>query len=166
MNAPAIAAFSLVGAVVVLTAPALRPQTAIVGTAQVIDGDSIIVAGQYIRLYGIDAPEIAQPCTAENGESWPCGRKAKAELTRIIGNEIVSCRQMDRDRYERAVAICTVGEIDIGQALVNAGYAISYKRYSHAYDADETAARLSRRGIWIGQFVPPEIWRMQRRGTP
>lgn len=42
------------------------------GTASVIDGDTIEVHGQRVRLFGIDAPESAQLCLAES-EEWRCG---------------------------------------------------------------------------------------------
>ena len=45
------------------------------GTARIIDGDTIQVAGQRIRLYGIDAPEINQLCQRK-GAPWLCGVEA------------------------------------------------------------------------------------------
>jgi endonuclease YncB( thermonuclease family) len=39
----------------------LRQRTApLIGPAKVIDGDTIVVAGQLVRLHGIDAPELDQ----------------------------------------------------------------------------------------------------------
>lgn len=134
------------------------------GVAKVIDGDSIIVGNQHVRLSGIDSPDLAQTCRAPNGDVWHCGETAKAELARIIGNEIISCRHVDSDRYGRLIAICHVGEIDIGQAMVNAGYAVAYTKFSDRYSEDEKIARLTRRGIWQSEFVRPDIWRMQKRG--
>ncbi len=43
-------------------------QAEISGQARVIDGDTIEVAGQHIRLHGIDAPELRQTCWDKSGE--------------------------------------------------------------------------------------------------
>ncbi len=42
----------------------------ITGPARVIDGDTIEVQGQRIRLHGIDAPESAQQCILR-GKIYP-----------------------------------------------------------------------------------------------
>jgi endonuclease YncB( thermonuclease family) len=43
--------------------------------------------------------------------------------------------------------------------MVRSGLALSYKRFSHAYDADENAAREARAGLWSGTFIAPWNWR-------
>ena len=61
---------------VLTVSPALAAD--LIGRATVTDGDTLTVAQQRIRLWGIDAPESAQQCTARNGQAWPCGRRAAA----------------------------------------------------------------------------------------
>ena len=39
----------------------------IAGTARVVDGDTLEIGAQSIRLHGIDAPEASQTCQLPNG---------------------------------------------------------------------------------------------------
>ena len=55
-----------------LATPALADVT---GPARVIDGDTLEVQGERIRLHGIDAPEIRQLCRLD-GKPWQCGKEA------------------------------------------------------------------------------------------
>ena len=82
------------------------PQT-MEGTARVVDGDTIEVKDQNIRLWGIDAPEMAQRCT-EDGVLYLCGLDAPHALARRIMRKLVSCTRRDTDRYGRVVALCNV----------------------------------------------------------
>ena len=81
-------------ALVVLTALLLASAPAwaqdITGPARVIDGDTIDVAGQRIRLHGIDAPEKAQTCRIE-GVPWACGIAAWGELVQLVAGKELSC---------------------------------------------------------------------------
>ena len=87
------------------------------GPARIVDGDTIEVAGERIRLYGIDAPETDQPCRL-NGERWRCGQDAANALAEKIGRQPVTCHELDRDPYGRSVATCTVNGEDIGEWLI------------------------------------------------
>jgi endonuclease YncB( thermonuclease family) len=134
------------------------------GPARVLDGDTLVVGAQTIRLHGIDAPELDQTCQDDAGAGWPCGHKAKATLTRLIGAQPVTCTPRDRDRFGRLVARCSVGGADIGAQMVEAGMALAYRRYSRAYVPHETRAKAARRGLHAGQFTRPEIHRHARAG--
>ena len=128
------------------------------GPARVIDGDTIKIAGQRVRLHGIDAPEWRQPCI-KNGREWACGEAATDALKRMVGARLVTCEVLDLDRYGRLVARCTADGQDIGAAMVRQGWALAYRRYSHDYAGHEKTAKTSKIGVWGSEFVPPWDWR-------
>ena len=59
--------------------------------------------------------------------------RATAVLRAIIVGQEVRCVEKGRDRYRRVLAICYVGEIDIGGELVRRGWALAYRQYGLTY---------------------------------
>lgn len=136
------------------------------GHASVIDGDTIEIAGQRIRLHGIDAPESAQHCLDADLRIFRCGQDAANALDHMINDRLVRCEQLGRDRYNRIIARCFLGELDLNEAMVRSGHALAYRRYSSDYVGAEAEARSSGAGMWRGDFVSPWDWRRGERLTP
>ena len=130
--------------------------------ASVIDGETLEIHGQRIRLHGFDAPESGQLCYID-GKRWRCGKDAANVLADLINRRPVTCQERDRDRYGRVVAVCRVAGEDLGAWLVGNGLALAYRRYSTAYVPHEDGARLAKAGMWQGAFVPPWDWRRGKR---
>lgn len=129
------------------------------GPAKVIDGDSLEISGQRIRLWGVDAPEFNQVC-ARGGTHWKCGKAAIRALRGQIFGRRVRCEVLEVDRYERAVARCEVTGRSLNEWLVREGWALDYRRYSRgAYAAAQASAKSARRGIWASDFENPESLR-------
>jgi len=129
------------------------------GAARVVDGDTIRVAGQLVRLHGIDAPELDQTF-AWRGQRVACGMMALAALEALTAGVRLRCEVVERDRHGRLVAKCfSPNGVDIGRRLVAAGWALAYRRYSTDYVAAEAEARKAGRGMWRGTFVKPWQWR-------
>lgn len=156
-----LAAIGLLVLALAAAAPSLAGSAT--GRVSVIDGDTLELHGERIRLAAIDAPEARQTCRRE-GAVWPCGRRAAFALADFLGSRTVSCRWRERDRWRRAVAVCTVGKVDVGGWLVEQGWALAYRRYGKQYVAAEAEARAARRGLWAGSFVPPWAWRRGNEG--
>ena len=135
------------------------PRETMAGGARIIDGDTLDLDGKRIRLYGIDAPERAQTCTRGN-RNWNCGTEATAALVQAIGDRTLTCEKKDVDRYDRIVAICHAGDVDLNTWMVRNGWALAYRQYGgEIYGANERAAKNDKAGVWSGQFENPWDWR-------
>ena len=150
-----VVALLLVGAALI----AERYIPALTGAVRLADGDSLELGTERIRIEGIDAPELHQNCGA-SGAEWPCGRRAKEALQKIVDTGEVKCRPVDRDRYGRDVSICEVGGRDLGRAMVEQGFAVAF---GTAYLTEERAARTAKRGIWAGPFDMSAEWRARNQ---
>ena len=134
------------------------------GKAEIVDGDTLIIGGTKIRLFGIDAPEARQSCF-KGDQKWDCGFEAGEALRSMIGGYDVFCDGNELDQYGRLVATCRVGRADIGQEMVAAGWATAFRNYSDRYVADEARAKAGRLGIWGSTFDLPENFRRAERPT-
>lgn len=87
----------------------------------IVDGDTIKIGSERIRLQGFDAPEM---------DGSNCGnREARAalvaslELSRHLQSGKVSIKRTGYDRYGRTLANIHLGDIDVGQIMINTGHA-------------------------------------------
>ena len=133
-----------------------------------IDGDTLRSADAEVRIYGVDAPELAQTCTDANGKDWDCGKAAQAKLKSLIGRKAVDCDPRAKDKFNRTVAVCRTSSVpDLGEAMVREGFAInSSGPVPGPYQAAEAEAQAAKRGVWQGSFDQPSAWRdAHPRGT-
>jgi len=121
---------------------------------RVIDGDSLEVkyAGWFsflrrpfpVRLYGIDAPELAQPY----------GREARDQLASLVRHGSIRMDVKATDRYGRTVGLlypARRGREPINVAMVRSGMAYWYRRYGGrdlGFPEAEAEAITKRRGVW------------------
>ena len=132
------------------------------GTALIVDGDTITISGNKIRLNGIDTPEKNQTCRRA-GITWRCGYEATETLRNWTYTKEVRCIGDTKDRYGRLIANCFVDGYNVNARLVYEGLALAYRKYSKQYVPEEDKARAAKRGLWAGEFVAPWDWRKGKR---
>ena len=134
-----IAAFALfLAALAYALVPREVPQDGLSGAAKVVDGDTFWLGETKVRVYGIDAPEAADPL----------GPAATAWLTNRVRGQTVSCVERDVDQYGRIVAQCSVAGEDLAEQMTEAGLARAYRRFTTQYVAAENRAKSANLGIW------------------
>jgi len=110
------------------------------------DGDTFRCAGERVRLYGVDAPEIRHGKKPAQPYAYDAQERLR-ELTRgPVTCEFAGNRQ---DRYGRLVMRCGGVVPDIGAQMAREGLARDLPRYSRGeYAADQAEAQRRGRGMW------------------
>jgi endonuclease YncB( thermonuclease family) len=127
---------------------------------RVVDGDTVVIRGERIRIAHIDAPENGQ---VHLGTGADAGRAATAALRRFLDEAQgkIEVLPIDTDAYGRTVAMLRIGPYDVGLTLVKMGMAIADRDAPEPYKEAEAWARAKKVGLWRdGGFVPPDIHRI------
>ena len=98
----------------------------------IIDSAGMIdVRTHKIRLAGVEAPEAEANCTRADGTTWPCGRRARTEMRRLIRRRAIACEEPDAEKPDDGnpppavrTAGCTVAGTDLSRWLVEQGWAV------------------------------------------
>ena len=113
--------FIFIGIVISLAAGAFAQVASISGTVTYVrDGDTIEVGPIAIRLMGVAAPELGEPL----------GRRARDFMFRVVFSKPIQFELNGDKSYDRFVASCFLEGKDIGAALISAGLALEYPRFS------------------------------------
>lgn len=87
---------------------------------EVKDGDTVVVDNnELIRLVGIDAPEL----------SYCGGQESTSFLNNLANGQKVRLTKVGMDKYARTLAILTLYDLNVNQAMLTAGWAV-YDTYS------------------------------------
>jgi len=98
---------------------------------RIVDGDTVALGRERIRLESIDAPERSRPrCRAEADAA----AAATERLAALLDVEAVTIARHGRDRYGRTLATLTTPAGDVGAVLVAEGLALPWRPGKAAHD--------------------------------
>ena len=144
-----------------LSAPAMPSWAG--GVTYVVDGDTVYVrplsggAARSVRVLGMDAPEICQ-------DGGPAARDA---MQARVFQRRVQVQVQGTDDYGRELGVVYLGPEDIGQWMVQRGYAWSYRFRQNPgpYAQSEHHARVLGRGVFAAP-APENPRDFRRRHGP
>ena len=128
------------------------------GRPRVIDGDTLEIRGETIRLFAVDTPELGQPWWHEDDQHQDAGRLAKEALEKLVEGKRLSVRVLREDKYQRSIAIVKVDGRDVGRALVSQGYGFASPG-SDRYRRVHVSAKKRKKGFWRGELQMPWDYR-------
>ena len=118
---------------------------------RVVDGDTIVVGSETVRLIGIDTPESVKP-----GTPVECfAREASAFTKKLVDGRRVrlALDVEERDRFGRLLAYVHTGRLFVNAELVRRGYATVATfppnvRHVDTFLKQQREARANDRGLW------------------
>ena len=121
---------SLLVALLVLASNAAQAETIDGKLIHVVDGDTVELAGERIRLIEPDAPEISKPrCNSELAK----GLVASGRLRQLLDGPVRIERSGRTDRYNRTLASLIGPQGNVADSLIREGLAVPYKPGYDAY---------------------------------
>ena len=132
----------------------------------VLTADTLSVQGYKIKLYGVAAPDLTQSCANKTGASYNCGQQAALWLSSWLTSNPVTCRVMKDFGNGNMVGICSLGQYDLGAALINAGWAVADPNEGKIYAPYEENESKKRNGLWQGKFYKPWDWQAIQKRKP
>lgn len=136
------------------------------GRVSVVDGRTLLFPehGRTVQLMHIDTCELPQWAVVRSSTGpfpVPCGAKAKAWLTRIVGTQSVACLGTGYTQTGQALAYCTVKGRDIALEMLRVGLAVidTPRPLRVEYFSVQAEAVSKRYGIWGTFVLDMDEWR-------
>lgn len=118
----------------------------------VVDSAGVIdVRSHKIHLDHIKPPSADLECTTASGVAWPCGRRARTAMRRLVRRRTIECLDEEieqTDDGEVRIAVCTVGGLDMSRWLVEQGWAVPTDDAPDDYRTAHLTAQNLQRGLF------------------
>lgn len=111
----------------------------------VVDGTTLRLVDQVVRLDGVIAPVRGETCRARDGSVFDCGVAAANALAAMLRQGTVDCTLLGADGNGHPRAVCSAGGEMLNRAVVAQGWA---RASDDSLLPAERNARAEQRGVW------------------
>jgi endonuclease YncB( thermonuclease family) len=125
--------FGIALATLLLTTPAFAQPLQLCGNQRntptktcVVDGDTLWLQGEKIRLKDFDTPETQGNLCGGRSEV-ELGKQAAVRLTELLNRNRWTIERFGKDRYRRPLATIRIGGVDVGDILISERLARSWR---------------------------------------
>ncbi|TPN89972.1 thermonuclease family protein [Mesorhizobium sp. CU2] len=101
--------------------------------------------GYAVAITGIDVVKADETC-GDEGKDWACGARARTAFRAFLRGRAVACKLPPEGGRDTISAECHVGNLDVGQWLVENGWARAAE--GGPYVEAENKARTAKKGIF------------------
>lgn len=115
------------------------------GDVAVVDGGTLRLRNQVVRLLGVEPPARGSGCGGD------CGAAATNALAAIVREARVACRLSGADAMGRPYAVCQANGTELNRAVIAAGWAYADSDAQPPLRQAEETARSARRGVWAAE---------------
>jgi len=119
---------------------------------QVLDAGTLDTGGTLVRIAHVEPLGVEETCTAENGDIWPCGTRARTSVRGLLRQLKITCEKVEDLGPREVTAVCMRGRINLGEWLVRYGWATPAETAPDEYAELEKTARDQRVGQWQGEW--------------
>lgn len=111
------------------------------GQARAISGDTLVVGGREVHLFGIEAAEASKDA-------------AQQRLAALVVGRQVQCIATATDAKGRPTAVCAAGLTDLNRTMTELGLATAQKGTGDIYLAVQERAKSRGLGLWAAKITP------------
>ncbi|TDH63810.1 thermonuclease family protein [Dankookia rubra] len=142
------------------SAPPQPMLVAAAGEIRVLDGATLRLGDQVLQLQAVQVPARGQAsCRDAAGRTMDCGAASAEALAGLVAGRDLACRIGGVDRHGRVLGTCEAGGVELGAALVAAGWALAADSATPGLATSEAIARQGGRGLWSAARPAAAAWR-------
>ena len=133
---------------------AANATNAISDKVKVISSDTLVINGQYIRIFDINTPGLGQS-NHWSRKTIDCRNISRKGRLGLIAQATAKCRRKSKESDGSWIMTCQAKAFDVGQNRAHTGWAMVTLDDPARYGTTKKKSQKTKRSIWRGTFVLP-----------